>query len=85
MSPEFLILAILISVTWNLRVVLICISLLIKDVEHIFFRFFSAIWYSSVENSLFSSVPNFLIGLLDFLESSFLSSLYIWDMSPYQI
>ena len=58
LSPEFLILAILTGVRWNLRVVLICISLMIKDVEH-FFRCFSAILYSSVENSLFSSVPHF--------------------------
>jgi hypothetical protein len=32
---------------------------MIKDVEH-FYRCFSAIQYSSVENSLFSSVPHFL-------------------------
>jgi hypothetical protein len=32
--PEFLILAILTGVRWNLRVVLIYISLMIKDVEH---------------------------------------------------
>jgi hypothetical protein len=81
LSPEFLILAILIGVRWNLRVVLICISLMIKDVEH-FFRCFLALQYNSVENSLFSSVPPFLIGLFDFLESSFLSSLYILDISP---
>jgi hypothetical protein len=37
---------------------LICISLMIKDVEH-FFRYFSTIPYSSVENSSFSSVPHF--------------------------
>ena len=58
LSHEFLILAILAGVRWNLRVVLICISLMIKDVEH-FFRCFSAIQYSSVENSLFSTVPHF--------------------------
>jgi hypothetical protein len=54
---------------------------MIKNVEH-FFRCFSALWYSSVENSLFTSVPHFLIGLFDFLESIFLSSLYIFDISP---
>jgi hypothetical protein len=53
LSPEFLILAFQTGVKWNLRVVLICISLMIKDVEH-FFRCFSAIWYSSVKNSLFT-------------------------------
>jgi hypothetical protein len=59
LSSEFLILAILTGVMWNLRVVLICISLMIKDVER-YFRCFSAIWYSSVGNSLFNSVPHFL-------------------------
>jgi hypothetical protein len=34
LSPEFLNLAILTSMKWNLRVVLICISLMTKDVEH---------------------------------------------------
>jgi hypothetical protein len=58
LSREFLILAILTGVRWNLRVVLICISLMIKDGEH-YFRCFSAIRYSSVENSLFSSLPHF--------------------------
>ena len=58
LSPEFFILAILTGVRWNLRVVLICIFLMIKDLEH-FFRCFSAIRYSSLEISLFSSVPHF--------------------------
>jgi hypothetical protein len=80
LSPEVLISAILIGVRWNLRVVLICISLMTKDVEH-FFRYFSAIQYSSVESSLFSFVPYFLIGLFVSLESNFLSSLYILEIS----
>ena len=41
----------------------------------------SDIWDSSVENSLFRSVPRFLIGLFGSLESNFLSSLYILDIS----
>jgi hypothetical protein len=36
LSPEFLILPILTGVRWNLRIVLICISLTIKDAEHFF-------------------------------------------------
>jgi hypothetical protein len=42
LSPEFLILAILTGVRWNLGVVLICISLMIKDAGY-FFWCFSAI------------------------------------------
>jgi hypothetical protein len=68
LSPEFLILSILTGVRWNLRVLLICISLMFEGGEH-FFRCFSAIQYSSGENSLFSSEPHLLMGLFDFLES----------------
>jgi hypothetical protein len=53
-----------------------------KDVEH-FFRYLLAIRVSSVETSLFSSVPQFLIGLFDFLESNFLSSLYVFKSYVY--
>jgi hypothetical protein len=56
LSPEFLNLAILTGVRWNLRVVLICISLMIKDAEH---SFQVRLKYSSGENSLFSSEPLF--------------------------
>jgi hypothetical protein len=81
LTPVFLILDILTGVRWKLRVALICISLMIKDSEHLF-RCLSAILYTSGENSLFSSKPYFLMGLFDFLESTFLSSLYILDISP---
>ena len=47
-SPEVLILAILVGVRWNLRVILICISLIRKDFEH-FFRCFTAIRFLSCE------------------------------------
>jgi hypothetical protein len=46
------------------------------------FRCFSATRYSSVEISLFSYVPHFLMGLFDFLQYSLLISLYILDVSP---
>ena len=68
------------GVRWNLRVVLILISFITRDVEHLF-RYFSDILYSSVENSLFSSVPHFLIRLFDSLDLT-LSYLYILDASP---
>jgi hypothetical protein len=51
-------------VSLNLGIILMCISLMTKDVEH-FFKCFSAIQYFSVENSLFSSVLHFYWGLLN--------------------
>jgi hypothetical protein len=48
---EFLILATLIGVRWNLKVILVYISLMTKDVEH-FFKCFSGVRDSSVENSV---------------------------------
>jgi hypothetical protein len=41
LSPELLILAIMTGVRWNLRVVLICISLMTTDFEHFFKVLFS--------------------------------------------
>ena len=66
----FLSLAILTGVRWYLKVVLIRISLIAKEVEHVL-KCLLAIRSSSVVNSLFSSVSHFLIGLIRVLVSSF--------------
>ena len=58
LSLVFLISAILTGVRWYLKVVLIYISLIAKEVEHDL-KCLLAIQSSSVENSLFSSVPHF--------------------------
>jgi len=58
LSPEFLILAILTGVRWNLSFVLIFISLMIKNVEHLC-RCFSAIRYCSVEILCLALYPIF--------------------------
>jgi hypothetical protein len=71
MSPEVLILAILIFVRWNHRVVLICISLITKDLGHLF-RCFSAILDSSVVNSQFRYIHHFWFFLFWWLASRIL-------------
>ena len=58
LSLEILILAFLMSMKWNVRDVLICISQMTKNIEY-FFKCFSALRSSTVENSPFSSVPYF--------------------------
>jgi hypothetical protein len=76
----FLIIAILTVVRWNLSVDLICISFMTRDSEYLFICFL-AIWISSFEKVLFSSVAHFFIGSLILGEFSFLSSLYILVIS----
>jgi hypothetical protein len=73
LSSEFLILAILTDWRWNLRVVLICISLMIKDVEH-FFQVCLPFVIPQVRILCSALSPIFLMGLFDFLEPTFLSS-----------